>query len=271
MAISEKSLMNKLTFIALIMAAFLAITTYGLCEPSAQEIDVFCAAGLTGAFTELGQIYENESNVSVVFNFDGAQVLRAQIENGAYADVLVSGSNRHMDALMAEGFMDNSSVSIFARNWQAVIVPKDNPANVTNLFDLARPGIKIVMGTKDLPITDITMQILDKIAMDPAYGPQYKESVLANKISEETNINFIVSKVALGEADAAFAHKSEISSKYEEKVTPIDIPERYNVKSDYIIGVLDQSKFPDLARGFIELVKSPNGQNILGKYGFEAA
>ena len=76
------------------------------------------------------------------------------------------------------------------------------------------------MGTKDLPITDITMQILDKIAKDPAYGPDYKEKVLANVISQETNINFIVSKVALGEADAAFAHKSEVSSEYEDKVTP---------------------------------------------------
>jgi molybdate transport system substrate-binding protein len=95
--------------------------------------------------------------------------------------------------------------------------------------------------------------------------------VLANKISEETNINFIVSKVALGEADAAFVHKSEVSSKCAEKVTLIDIPERYNVKSDYTIGVLNQSKFPDLARRFIELVKSSQGQAVLEKYGFEMA
>ncbi len=264
--------MNKYAFVALLMAVILATTASGLCEPSAQEIDVFCAAGLTGAFNDLGQIYENESNVSVVFNFDGAQVLRAQIENGAYADVFVSGSNKHMDALMAEGFMNNSSVSTFARNWQAIIVPKDNPANITNPSDLARSGIKTVMGTKGLPITDITMQILDKIAKDPAYGPQYKDSVLANKISEETNINFIVSKVALGEADAAFAHKSEISSKYEEKVTLIDIPERYNVKIGLHHRRAGPIKIPGSCPvGFIELVKSPQGPDILGRYGFEAA
>ncbi len=263
--------MNRYLFAALLMAVVLTTTNAGLCEPSTKEISVFCAAGLTGAFSELGQIYENGSNVSVVFNFDGAQVLRAQIENGAYADVFVSGSNKHMEELTAEGFMDNDSVSTFARNWQAIIVPKNNPANILNLSDLARPGIKIVMGTKDLPITDITRQILDKISRDPAYGPQYKESVLANKISEETNINFIVSKVALGEADAAFAHKSEISSKYAEKVILIDIPERYNVKSDYTIGVVDRSRFPDLARGFIELVKSSQGRAVLERYGFETA
>ncbi|VVB69965.1 Bacterial extracellular solute-binding protein [uncultured archaeon] len=257
--------------IAALLAAMVFATTTGLCDPTSKEINVFCAAGLTGAFSEIGQIYKNETNVNVILNFDGAQVLRTQIENGAYADVLVSGSNKHMQALMAEGFMDNGTVSTFARNWQAIVVPKNNPANIANFSDLDRPGIKIVMGSKDLPITDITMQILDKIAKDPAYGPEYKEKVLANKISEETNINFIVSKVAMGEADAAFAHKSEISSKYAEKVILIDIPERYNVKSDYTIGVLNQSKYKDLAHGFIDLISSPQARAVLEKHGFEIA
>ena len=93
--------MNKYAFVALLMAVVLATTTSGLCEPSAQEIDVFCAAGLTGAFNELGQIYENESNVIVVFNFDGAQVLRAQIENGAeFRSMLMSLSQEAISIQM---------------------------------------------------------------------------------------------------------------------------------------------------------------------------
>jgi ABC-type molybdate transport system substrate-binding protein len=35
--------------------------------------------------------------------------------------------------------------------------------------------------------------------------------------------------------------------------------------------MLNQSKFPDLARRFIELVKSSQGQAVLEKYGFEMA
>ncbi len=130
------------------------------CAEEPKELTVYCGAGLTGAFNEMGQMYKNQSNVSAVFDFDGTQVLRTQIENGAYADVLVSASNKYMDALKAEGFMNNSSVSVFARSWQAVIIPKNNPAKIQNLSDLAKPGLKIVMGTKDLPITESTMKIL---------------------------------------------------------------------------------------------------------------
>lgn len=239
------------------------------CAEEPKELTVYCGAGLTGAFNEMGQMYKNQSNVSAVFDFDGTQVLRTQIENGAYADVLVSASNKYMDALKAEGFMNNSSVSVFARSWQAVIIPKNNPAKIQNLSDLAKPGLKIVMGTKDLPITESTMKILDKLAADPAYGPKYKEKVLSNVISWETTVSFIISKIALEEADAGFAHKSEVTPQLAEKVTLIEIPERYNVKSEYSVGVLKQSKSPTLAEKFTDLVKSADGKAILAKYGYE--
>lgn len=261
-------MIGKKTF-ALLFAALLLATSLSLAAEQSQDLTVFCAAGLSGAFNEMGQLYKNESNVSVAFNFDGAQVLRTQIENGAYADVFVSGSNKHMSALKTEGFVENSSVFVLARNWQAVIVPKDNPAKIENLSDLAKPGIKIVMGSKDLPITDVTVQILNKTANDTAFGPDFKQKVLANVISQETNINFIVAKVALGEADAAFAHKSEVSSEYAAKVAFVEIPEKYNVKSEYTIGIVSDSKHPDQAKKFLELVKSDEGKSILIKHGYE--
>ena len=257
--------------VAAILAALFLITSVGLCAEQPKELTVFCGAGLMGAFSELGQVYQNESNASVTFNFDGSQILRAQIKNGAYADVLAIPSDKNLKALKSDGFLNNSSVSVFARSWQELIVPKDNPAKIHNLSDLAKPGVKIVTGTKDLPITNTTIQILDKLAADPAYGPGYKEKVLANMISQETNINFIVSKVALGEADAAFIHESEVSPEYADKVTVIDIPEKYNVKTEFSIGVLKQSKSFDLAGNFINLVKSEEGKAILEKDGYGSA
>ncbi len=261
-------MIEKEAFTAL-LAALLLATSLSLAAEQPQDLTVFCAAGLSGAFNDLGQLYKNESNVGIAFNFDGAQVLRTQIENGAYADVFVSGSNKHMNALKAEGFMDNSTVFELARSWQAIIVPKDNPAGIENLSDLAKPGIKIVMGSKDLPINEVTMQILNKTANDTAFGPDFKQKVLSNVISQETNINFIVAKVALGEADAAFAHKSEVSSEYAAKVAFIDIPEKYNVKSEFTIGVLSESEQPEQAKKFLEMVKSDKGKEILANNGYE--
>jgi len=250
----------------------LAMTTAMLCacaeEP--RELTVFCGAGLAGAFNEIEQLYKNTSgtDTGIEFNFDGVQALRAQIEQGAYADVLVSANLRHMNALKAEGYIDNDTVKIFAENNVAVIIPRNNPANIKNLMDLARPGIKISIGTKDLPAGDYARQVLDKLANDSEYGPAYKEKVMANIVSEETMVTLIMSKVALGEADAGFAFLSDVSPKMAGKITRIFIPDKYNVIGDFPIGVLKQSKYPQQSRNFIDLVMSAKGQAVLKKYGF---
>jgi molybdate transport system substrate-binding protein len=250
--------------------AFLALTALMLCayaqEP--EDLTVFCGAGLTGAFNEIGQIYENTSDFGVNFNFDGVPALRAQIEQGAYADIVVSANLKHMDALKAEGYIDNNTIEIFAGNKVAVIVPNDNPANITNLTDLAKPGMKILIGTKDLPAGDYALQVLDKLAADSKYGPAYKDAVMANIVSEETTVNRIVSKVALGEADAGFAFISDVSPQMVGKVTRIVVPKEYNVVGKFPLGVLKQSRYPEEAQSFVDLVMSEEGQAILDKYGF---
>ncbi len=250
----------------LVFVLFAAILTAAAKDP--VELTVYCGAGLTGALSEIGEIYESRSNVSVKFNFDGVPALRAQIEQGAYADILVSANLKHMNALMSEGFIDNSTVKVFARNKVAIIVPNGNPANITGLKDLAVPGVKILMGTKDLPAGDYALMVLDRLAADPEYGPGYKDAVLANVVSRETTVNRIASKVAMGEADAGFAFNSDVSPQMVGEVTRILIPDRYNVEGDFPVGVLSQSKYPQEARAFIEVLMSEKCQAVLDRYGF---
>jgi len=69
--------------------------------------------------------------------FDGSQALRTQIEQGARADIFVSASENHMQALQNKGLIDNETVVYFLENRMAVITPADNPAGITTLADLA--------------------------------------------------------------------------------------------------------------------------------------
>ena len=126
----------------LCVSAVLVLATSAGFAQEPKELTVFTAASLTGAFGEIGRMYENETGIKVVFNFDGSQALRTQIENGAYADVFASANNKQMNALRNIGLMNNSSISLFAKNKLALIVPKENPAGISNLSDLAKPGTK---------------------------------------------------------------------------------------------------------------------------------
>lgn len=259
--------MTEKRIIISVLAALVLITSAGLAEEP-KELVAFTAASLTGAFGEIGQIYKNETNISVVFNFDGSQALRTQMENGAYADIFASANKKQMNAVKADGLMNNSSVIIFTKNKLSLIVPKDNPGKISNLADLAKPGLKIVIGTKDVPVGDYAMQIINKLGNDSTYGAEYKKNVLANVISQETNVNYVVTKVALGEADVGFAYVSDITEDLSSKVEKVNIPDEYNIIAEYPIGVLKDSKHPAESEKFIALATSDAGKAILEKYGF---
>jgi molybdate transport system substrate-binding protein len=250
-----------------VLSALLVLSPAGLAGET-DELTVFAAASLTGAFGEIGQIYENETNMSVAFNLDGSQSLRTQIENRAYADVLALANNKQMNALKKLGLMNNSSIDIFTRNKIALIIPRDNPAGIKNLSDLAKPGLKIVIGTRDVPVGDYALQIIDKLANDSAYGPDYREKVMDNVISQEMTVSYIVTKVALGEADVGFAYVSDVTRDLASRVDKIEIPDEYNVVAEYPIGLLEDCRYPVQARKFIDLVMSDEARAVLEKYGF---
>jgi molybdate transport system substrate-binding protein len=261
-----KGLMNKHVFTALFAVLVLTMSA-GFAQPP-KELTVFTAASLTGAFGEIGQMFENETGINVAFNFDGSQALRTQLEHGAYADVFASANMRQMNAVKDEGLMNNSSIIIFTRNKLSIIVPKDNPAKIMNLSDLAMPGIKIIMGTKDVPVGDYALQIIDKLGNDSAYGPDYETKVLANVVSQETNVNYVVTKVALGEVDVGFAYVSDITEDLASKVDRIAIPDEYNIIAEYPMGILLESKYPAESQEFMNLVMSDKGKAVMEKYGF---
>jgi molybdate transport system substrate-binding protein len=262
-------LIEKQLLLVSALAILFFITPASICAEQPKELTVSTAASLTNAFGEIGQMYKNETNTSVVFNFDGSHALATQMINGAYADVFVSANTNQMNVVKNAGLMNNSSVIVFAENKLSFIVPKNNPGKIRDLKDLAKPGIKIVIGAKDVPVGDYAMQIIDNLGNDSAFGPEYKSKVLANVVSKETNVNYVVAKVALGEADVGFAYVSDVTYDLASKVDMVEIPDKYNVIAQYPMGIVNDSKYPAESEAFIKLVTSDAGKSILEKYGFK--
>lgn len=236
-----------------------------------KSITVFTAGSLKGAFTDIAAAYEEaHPGTTVVLNIDGTQSLRTQVEQGARGDVFASANTKHMNALMAEGFMDNATVAEFVTNKVTIAIPASNPGNLATLSDLATPGKKILIGTTDVPVGGYAREVLGKMADDPLYGQDYEDGVMTNVISEETNVNNIIAKLLIGEADAGFTYTSDVvTPAYADQLTTIPIPDEYNVIARYPIGVLDESADPQAAADFIDFVCSAEGGEILGTYGFE--
>lgn len=92
--------------------------------------------------------------------------------------------------------------------------------------------------------------------------------MLANVVSYEDNARAVLTKVALGEAEAGIVYTSDISAGEAQKVGKITIPDDLNLIATYPIAPLVDAANEKLAAQFIELVLSAEGQAVLEKYGF---
>jgi molybdate transport system substrate-binding protein len=236
-------------------------------KPEPRTLTVFAAASLTDAFKEIGTNLEaTNPGVSVTFNFAGSQTLSAQLIQGAVADVFASANKTEMDKLVAANLIPADAPINFLTNQLIVILPSNNPANLQGLQDLAKPGLKLVLADQTVPAGKYALQILDNMAKDASYGADFKTRVLANVVSNETDVKQVVAKVQLGEADTGIVYISDSIAAPELKT--IQIPANLNVIARYPIAALATASQPKLAADFIAYVLSSDGQAILKKWGF---
>jgi molybdate transport system substrate-binding protein len=231
-------------------------------------LNVFAAASLTEAFTTEKQAFQTaHPNVNIVYNFGGSNTLAQQITNGAPADVFASANTTQMKVVVTGGEVDQNAVQTFARNKLVIITPQANPAKITQPQDLAKAGIKIVLGAKGVPVGDYAMQFFANASKDPSYGATYQASVIKNVVSYETDVKVVLSKVQLGEADAGIVYTTDAASATG-AINQITIPDNLNVIATYPIAPIKASAHLDVANEFITDLLSTAGEANLAKYGF---
>ena len=232
---------------------------------SAATLTVFAASSLTDAFSELGRAFDASSGNHTTFQFAGSQALRTQLENGAPADVYASANDAQYTPLAAKGLVTPGQP--FTRNKLTVIAPKNNPA-VKTLNDLTKPGVKLVIADKTVPVGDYTRRMLTAIDKAGTYGKDFSVRALKNVVSEEANVRQVALKVQLGEADAAVVYASDVTPALRPAVRVIALPTRFNQSASYPVGVLKASRNAAAAQAFVAYLQSAAGQKILKKWGF---
>ena len=229
------------------------------------NITVFAASSLTDAFDELvGRFKEQNPGATVRPSYAGSSELLVQIQQGAPADVFASASETQMDTAVEEDLVRQPAV--FARNRPVVIVPADNPAGIKEFRDLATADAQLVLAQEGVPIADYAAAILANAEAE--YGGGFEQAVLDKIVSREANVRGAANRVALGEADATFVYTSDVTPDIEDRVRIVEIPENVNVIATYPIAAVSESQNPELARAWVDLVLSEEGQRVLKENGF---
>jgi molybdate transport system substrate-binding protein len=88
-----------------------------------------------------------------------------------------------------------------------------------------------------------------------------------NPVSEENSVTDVLGKVISGEADAGLVYVTDVQSAAG-KVEEVPFPEAAGAVNSYPAAVLSGSRNSKDARAFLELLSSPEGQQVLAAAGF---
>ncbi|MFJ6194798.1 molybdate ABC transporter substrate-binding protein [Micromonospora sp. NPDC092111] len=220
-------------------------------------VTVFAAASLTESFTTLGREFEAaHPGTKVTFNFAGSSALATQINQGAPADVFASAAPKNMATVTDAGNGDGSPTT-FVRNQLVIAVPKGNPKKIAGLADLTGPGVKVALCAEQVPCGAAAAKALAtaKVTLTP--------------VTLEQDVKGALSKVKLGEVDAALVYRTDARAAAAD-VDGIEFPESAGAINDYPIIVLKNAANKAGAQAFVAYVLSDLGRTALTNAGFQA-
>jgi molybdate transport system substrate-binding protein len=232
-------------------------------QPQDASLAVYAAASLRDAFEELAAAYTDEAEAAIVLSFDASSALRAQIEEGAPADVFASADVVNAQTLVDGGLTDGGA-QVFAANALAIVVPADNPAGIASWADLAQPGLRIVAAGDNVPITRYAAELVANLAADPGAPVGFADAYAANVVSREDNVRSVLAKIEIGEGDAAIVYETDATAS--DDVTTIAVPDEANVEAEYaVVAMADASSH---AQAFVRWLLGDAAQAILAQHGF---
>lgn len=217
-----------------------------------RTIRVDAGSSLKEAFTTLAHQFEAaHPGSSVRLNFGASSDFATQINQGAPVDVFASASKKNMTQVGSNAI----SPVDFVSNTAEIAVPPNNPAKITALADLGKPGVKVAVCAPAVPCGAVATEVFAnaKITVHP----------VANLADVKTTLGTVES----GEVDAGIVYVTDVRSAGA-KVRGIPIPASVNAKTVYPIAVLKNATNAALAKAFVAYVLSSAGTSVLAADGF---
>lgn len=237
-------------------------TSGELTQPATEEphsLLVYCGAGMRKPMNEIGTLFFEEYGISVNYNYAGSNTLLAQMELVRKGDVYMPGATYYFDIAKEKGITDYEQR--VAYHVPVIAVPKGNPAGITSLSDLTKPGVTVIIGdSKAAAIGKLADRILKENGI--------YDAVDNNTIARGATVNELVVYTSMKQADASIIWEDLIVNS--DKMEIVEIPREQNIIKIIPIGTLTFSENKDAARKFVDFVAAPEGKAIFEKHGFTA-
>ncbi|HAG08650.1 MAG TPA: molybdate ABC transporter substrate-binding protein [Desulfotomaculum sp.] len=243
----------------------LMITTISCQKKEPVELTVFSGAGLKDILPQITNEYsKKQPEIKININFASSGTLQKQIEQGAYADLLILPGIKQLAALEAKDLVDKSTRRDIVADEIVLVVPSD--------------GQKI-KGFTDLTAPEVTKICLGEPTTVPA-GEFAKETLVNLKLWDKLQPKLILAKdarqvltyVETGNVDAGLVYSSTAAAApapAKIKVVAKADPELHKPITQKAI-LLNGTKEKEKALDLLHFLSGPEAMEIFQKYGFKA-
>ena len=161
----------------------------------------------------------------------------------------------------------------FATNDLTIMVPRDNPAKITGLADLGRPGLAIVMPNP--AFEGVAGQI--KASLAKAGGEALAKMVYEAKVADGSAIltrihhrqTLLFLMQGLGQAGVTWTSEAIFQEKQGHPITHIAIPPEQNTRAVYSAAIVSGAPHAEAARAWLAFIKTDAAFACLVPYGFQ--
>jgi molybdate transport system substrate-binding protein len=220
------------------------------------SLTVLAAASLTETFNQIGKDFETANpEVKVTFSYGGSSGLAQQITSGAPADVFATASPATMKTVTDAGDAAGDA-TVFVKNQLVIAVAKGNPKGIEGLSDLTGSGLKVALCAEQVPCGAAAKKALDTAG------------VKITPVTQEQDVKSALSKVKLGEVDAALVYRTDAKAAAAD-VDGIEFPESAGAINNYPIVALKSAPNPVAATAFVAFVQTEPELKVLTDAGFQ--
>jgi molybdate transport system substrate-binding protein len=231
----------------------------------AQEITVAAAADLQYAFADVAGRFEKDTGHHVNLTFGSSGNFSTQIQNGAPFDLFFSADSNYPKQLEEKGLVEPGSFYSYAVGKIVLYVPNGSKLDLSRgLKGLLDPSIK------KISIANPEHAPYGRAAVAALHKEGIYDQVSARFVTAE-NISQAAQFVASGNADAGIVALSlALAPAMQQTGNYVAIPADDYPAIEQAAVILKSSKQKDVARQFLQFLKTPATVDVMKKYGFES-
>jgi len=238
----------------------LVFTARACFDPLAAAAELF--ERQSGVHVEIGQCSRHCASMQAeeaVGTVGGDDFLQEIADAGIY-DCAIAGAEYLLDDGEVRGIIAKGRRRSIARRNAAILVQAGNPLGLSQLHDLARPGLRIAVSVLDC---------LKGLWEDISSRAGLSEPIRKNITFYANGCISIIEAVAQGKVDAAFGWSA--FAHLSPKIAVLPLPPGQNVSRGTAIGMLATCKQPELTCRFMDFLTTPAARSCYARLGWEQA